>query len=423
MGTRVRLIKNSVLMLLPLLLVLSFCAAEGLPNGDCFSPGIREMGFYLSSGAPTETCFSLSISNALFIPDIKVLSAIFSELTLKMNTEETENETQTVLSMLWKEEPVASAVIHSVGEKTMLLLDGKWYKLPVTADVYSVPDSFQPITEAFLTDRFLRLPLDDMEKALQEWRENESFFGYSLVRKMETVFEKKNSNNYLKVSGNLKKGEELWSISAVFQSGSGDTPNAEAEIHAFMDEDNHYSLKISEQQKRTGKGETGGALNVTLRASLEGKSKGHPIDGSLSISLKNAWTKKNGILNEKINNTGKLTIHNKTPGINYRNLGHNIISIKETILSRKTDGEAPEGWTDEAKITIETDGGTLFSGTLAMSIKPGETRHTFFTGEEAVDSIDTQQLLQIIDAEAQRIAARIYARMDEKTKKQVQKGL
>ena len=421
---KIRLLLGALASFALLLTISCLCSAEELPGADCFSPGFHRMGAYQTSSAPTETELTLNIQNALFIPDVKALSAVFSGLTLRAETEESGGAVQTGLSVLCGADEIASAWLRSEQGKTLLYLGSRWLTLPESADAPEIPDSFLPVLKAFSEDRFLRMPAESLKTAFDGWNPGESFLGFSPAEKMETVSGgTDNGGSRLTVSGNLIRENERWSFSASFQKGAGENPKDEAELLVALDEDNRYALTVSSQRKKTGKGETGGSQSVTIRAALEGKRDGYPVDGSASVTRKNAWSKKDGVLDERISSTSKITFRDKTPGQSYLNLGRDTVSLKETIHCRSTDGKAPDGWTDDIKLSVETDGGVLFSGGASLSVKPAGGHLQPPEGAENADGVTAEELAAAIRAEAQQMAARIYRHMNEAAKKQVKKGL
>ena len=419
-----RLQKNCGILLMLFLLTMRVCAAEECPGTECFSPGMRAMGEYISTGAPSETSLKPTVKSALFIPDARVMNAVLSGLTLLAESGKTDQEAQTKLTLIWGDDEVASAALRSRGEASLICLGGQWMQIPQDMGAPAMPASFGEAADAFLVDRFLRIPVERFEKAFAGWKPDERFLGFSPDGRIETALSGTESGgSRLTVSGALRREDKIWSFSGTFVRGEGDRPKDEASLELVLDDENRYALTFTAQQKGTARGQTGGTQTVTLRATLEGRRAGSPVDCSLTGTRKNDWTRKNGVLEEKISVTAKVDFRDRSPGQSLMQRGHDILNLRETIRCRTSDGGKPEGWTDEIALKIETDGGTLFSGTAALSAKPKESLPAFPEGAEDAVPVTPDGLRTEIGREAQRLAARIYARLDEKTKRLIIKGL
>ena len=407
-----------------LLLLLSPGLAEENPDADCFSPGTQRLLGAISAGEPAEAEWTLSVKDALFIPDTKVISAIFSGLTFRLGIQNSQDVCQSALSLLWGEDPVAEAVVRTGSGALKLYLGGEWMQAPDVFAGQEIPESFLPVISRIPGDRFTRLSAESLAEAFRGWRSGESFFGF--IPEEDAEVETQNTEDgasTLKIFCSLKKDGVSWSFSGLYAPGAGVNPKDAFQAELVRDEENRYALNGSVQWKRTGKSAGGGSETRTARVTLQGRREGNPLEAVVSVTDKNTWTRKNGVLDEKITGTFKLSFRDRTPGRNYLNLGQDAIELKETIHCAAPDGATPEVWTDKASLTIKTDGGTLFSGTAEVTLKPESAETAVPEGWERATPVTLAQLQEAVAGEAQRMAARIYARMDEKTKKQVQKGL
>ncbi|MCR4706688.1 MAG: hypothetical protein K5746_01955 [Clostridiales bacterium] len=417
-------------MMTAALLLLLFCfassAAEAIPDTDCFSPGTLKAGKMLSSGVPVQTDLSLSVSDALFIQDKKVLSAVLSGLSFRCITAEKGGEQETALSMLWKDESIASAAVLQDERGTALFLDGRWMRVEDPSPEPEIPASFSNLIGSFLRNRFSRISPEDLKEAFAGWNPGERFWGFLPDGQAEIAGV--DGGDGISVSLPLKNEDGAWVLSLTCLRGSQTNPTDEIRIELIRDENTSFSLALSVQWKQTGKGDGSGTVTASLRGSLEGKRDGNPVDGSLTVTLKNTWSRKNGTLDEKITSAAKLSFRDRTPGRNYLNLGHDTIQLRETIRCQTPDGDAleedaPIEWTDQINLTVDTDGGTLLSASAAFSVKPAEELLPFPESGNEAETVSLQELRQAMQKEARAMAARIYARMDDRTKKLVNKGL
>ena len=405
------LVRAALSAALAAVLLAACAAAETLPSADCFSPGTAAMEALTAAGAPVETSLSVSVKKALYIPDTSVLSALFSGLEMRVLNGAEDGEERTALSLLWNGESVGGACLASDGEGTRIALDGRWF---MPASAAALPSALR------IPGRFDRLPVEWIHDLLASL-EPGGAAAFRLEAPCALHLTDGENGTRLDVSCTILEGEGRWEVSGWFLRGPEGSTLDEAEVRAERDGDNSLLFSYRAQLRHTGKGSAGGSETATIKAELKGKRGGYDLSGTANVTRKNAWTNRDGSLDEKITVSGSFRWRDKTPLSRHWNLGSDSVALKETIRVHTPAGGAPAEWTDDAALTVETDGGTFFSGGWKLSAAPAEALPELPGGETV--RVTDAELFRAIREEAERTAARIYRRMDEKTKKRVTKGL
>ena len=370
-------------------LLLCLGTAQAEEPTQVFSPAMDALTRRIASGETIEIEAAVMPDKLFFMPNTKVLSAVFSGMNLRVRTGMEGARQLSALAVERGGETLVRAQLCSDEGQMLLALSDKLLRF---APQDALPGGAWPALNGGY-NRFARPDLSLLEETARA-------MGLSCTR----------HDGALSLSGMLSD----WTLTGVVTLGAGKNPADKMELSLQRGAD---ALALSVTITTTlsaGKGGKGTNIRKTL-ATLSGKLDGCGVGGKLTVEAKNAWQTTPEGTSERITVKTRASWNDKRPDRAMQNLGKIDFSCDETLRPRV------DGWTGEADVTLETQGYALFSGQIQTQVTLGGEAPQMPVG--AAESATLSALSALIRGAGEAAAGQIYRQLDPSTKALIQKGL
>ena len=364
------------------------CAME-TPSNAVFSPGLKRLAEMEAAGVPLHAEAEIGVDKAMYARDLSVLGDMLAGTVFFYDSAD-------------------------AGEALSIERNGELlgaYRLSESGALDALSEKLAGI--AVLE----RVPLASIAAWLEGLGQGDALVGGFAVETpfaLERTFSDDGTRlTKISVSGAIvRAGEEPWKVSGYLRQPAGRAPKDTFELTFVRDEKNSIELLYSalRENEVVRKNREGTAsVRTTLKAA--GKLDGYGISSRLNVTMKNRWTADGEALHERISITAGLTHQDNTPGRRYRRLNDVAAETKNVIrLTTREGGAEPLELTDEITVSVVMDDNTVLSARADVCVCAG--------GE-----VTLPEAQAITPDAAQRLAAAVYAQLDEKTRKTIYKGL
>lgn len=365
--------------------------AQTLPGIDCFSPGLARVAALEGEGAPVSAQAQLAVDKAMYARDLSVLADMLSGMTFEY----------------------AAA---GGGERLSLVRGGE--TLAVYEPGYGEAEPLMDALFARLAGTAIleRAPLEAVAAWLEALAPGTPL-GFGFCVQEAAALERTMSDDGTRLtkikflSGSIaREGEAPYVITGYMRQPAGRAPKDTFELVLTQDEQNFIELSYSalRENEITRKNKQG---VTSVRSSLKaaGEIGGYGISSRLTVSQKNSWTADGESLSEKITITATLSHKDNTPGRRMMRLNQAEAETKNVIrLTTQETGSDAIALSDAISIEVIMDGNPfLIAGAEVSAVVGGEA----------------PPLAQPSPADAQTLAAKIYAQLDEDARGAISEGL
>ncbi len=407
-------------------LMLTALAALGaaeqlLPGIDVFSPGLVRLSERMKDDPAVHMEASLAVSDAFYVRDTSVLSAMLEGTTLVYDGAQGADGPIDRLQIVRGGETLFSGALAG----NTAVIGGETYALNAapSADGTALSAVLAFAQETAILER---APLEEVEAFLLSLEAGKTLFGgYAVTQPFASVRTMSDDGTRLtriEISGAIgREGEAPWVIEGFLRQPAGRAPKDTFELTATQDEKNILELSYSSTRKsEITKKNRAGSASVDTSVKIAGKIGGYAVSDRLTSRLRNTWTADGETLNEKVVVSLTLSHSDRTPGREMQRMNQGEASMRHEIRLTTADaGNDVIALTDGITLSVVMDDKTVLDAAADAAITVG--------GEAVPMALDGEAGAQTLEAAleraAQEIARGVYGQLGEKTQKKIHEGL
>ena len=417
-------IQRIALVLVTVLIVFAAAASSAeqqLPGVEVFSPGLVRLSEKMREDPAVHMEAALSVSDAFYVRDTSVLSAMLEGTTIVYDGAQGEHGPVDRIAIVREEETLFDA--WSNGD--MAAVNGEGFALDGTLNDAGLQTALDFVQTTAILER---APLAEVERVLLSLDAGEELLaGYAVVQpfvSVQTMSDDGARLTRINLSGSVaREGEVPWVIEGYLKQPAGRAPKDTFELTAKQDEKNWLELSYSStRQSEITKKNKNGKASVDTHVKVAGEIGGYRISERLTSYLRNTWTADGENLDEKIVVNMTLEHSDNTPGREMQRLNRAEGKMRHEIrLTTQDAGNDVICLTDAVTLSAVMDENTVLDAAAQAEITVGGEAAAVF--EAPVQAEAGRTVPDALADGVRGIARSAYKQLGENTQKKILEGL
>jgi len=416
-------LRMTLMALLFMLVGAASLAEQLLPGVNVFSPGLVRLSGKMQEAPAVHMEAELSVSDAFYVRDTSVLSAMLDGTTLVYDGAQGENGPIDRLRIIRGGETLFDAGMAG----GVLAVGGEAFALEGDASdtrMLAVLDFVQ--TTAILE----RAPLEEVEAFLLSLEAGEALFGgFAIAQPFASVRTMSDDGTRLtriNVEGSIaREGEAPWVIKGYLKQPAGRAPKDTFELTATQDEKNYLELSYSStRQSEITKKNKAGKASVDTHVKIAGVIGGYRISERLTSFLRNTWTADGENLSEKIVVNMTLEHSDNTPGREMQRMNKAEAKMRHDIRLTTADaGNDVLDLTDAITVSLIMDENTVLDAGADACLSVGAAQETLTPEATPGEAQPAQEAGAALERAVQDAARGVYRQLSGNAVKKILEGL